>query len=81
MKTKLVILSFICLMIAGCTSEQERIEYITNKLHTKEIWWYGAVSANFYVARALDGSVWIIERDNTSLVTELTMHQIFPPNK
>lgn len=77
-KLRLLLPLVALLLLAGCSNEQERLDYIYNTYHTREIHVVDG-SATYYIFRVPDGSVWIMERSDTSKSEKLLRRQIFVP--
>jgi len=80
MKTRILLAIFTISLFSGCesqSSEQQRLEHIAEVLKTREVWWNEQHS--YYVVRAADGSVWIVERNSLKKVEDLTKNRIFVP--
>lgn len=80
-KLRLLLLLVALLLLAGCSTEQERLDYIYAIYNTREIWVTNENGQNsFYVFRLADGSVWIMERASNEKPEKLFRRQIFGPS-
>ena len=77
-KLRLLLPLVALLLLAGCSDEQQRLDYIYNTYHTRDVYATEGQGSH-YIFRLADGSVWIMERNAYLNPEKLFRRQIFSP--
>jgi hypothetical protein len=79
-KLRLLLPLVALLLLVGCSTEQERLDYIYNTYHTRDVYVHDGQSTH-YIFRLSDGSVWIMMRSDSEKPEKLFRRQIFAPTQ